>query len=306
MEIIYIIIGILVGIALPLQTSSNSGLRFKVKSPYLAAMIAFIIGTIFLGIVTLISGQPLGVPMSLIQSQPAWIWIGGVLGLIAGTSNILLFPHLGAIQTVIMPIVGQIIFSMLVDNFGWFDLPTHPFTFLRLIGIIVLLVGILMIIYQPGAFKMKKGGQIFWQLFGVASGMSLAAQTAINGHLGKVLNAPIHASFISFFTGAIVITIGTLMGRQHPSNIKLAFNRHNHLWIWLGGVLGGLLVLGNLFLSPLIGTGTTVILVLLGNIIGSIIINRFGIWNAPKRAVDPHQYIGLIVMVIGVAAIKLF
>ena len=56
------------------------------------------------------------------STEPWWIWIGGALGVIYLTGNIVLFPKLGSVQTVIMPILGQIVMSMLIDNFGWFTL----------------------------------------------------------------------------------------------------------------------------------------------------------------------------------------
>ena len=48
----------------------------------------------------------------LFQSNPAWIWLGGVLRCIYLTSNVLLFPHFGAIQTVVLQILGQILIGV--------------------------------------------------------------------------------------------------------------------------------------------------------------------------------------------------
>lgn len=63
---------------------------------------------------------------------------------------------------------------------------------------------------------------------------------------------------------------------------------------------------GNLFLAPLIGTGTAVVLVLLGNMIGSTVIDKFGLFVNPKRVIKWHQYLGLAVLLIGVLMVQFY
>ena len=72
-------------------------------------------------IATAITGGTFGISQAF--GEPLWIWFGGLLGVVALTGNILLFPHLGAVQTVVLPIAGQIMMGVVIDHFGFFDSP---------------------------------------------------------------------------------------------------------------------------------------------------------------------------------------
>lgn len=301
-------LGILAGLVLPIQTSVNTNLKNRAGgSPFLASMLSFTIGTIALLFATLLSGKSLFFSSHLFTSQPEWIWLGGLFGVIGLTTNVLIFPYLGAVQTVIMPITGQIIMGMIIDNFSLFDADHHAFTIIRLVGVILLVVGILMVVLDKkssdGADKAK---QLPWQILGIVAGMFQASQAPVNGHLGVVLGSPIHAAFISFLVGTIILFVITGLVDCSYVHAKDAIGKGNPWWIWLGGVLGAIFVLSNAFLSPQIGAGTTVVLVLLGNLFGSVMVDKYGLLNSPKKTVGIMKYIGLVVMLIAVAIIKLY
>ena len=98
-----------------------------VGSPFISAAISFLVGSVFLAIVSAVKSHQVFPTMTFIQSNPAWIWLGGVLGAVYLTSNVLLFPRLGAIQTVVLPILGQILMGTLIDTFGLVGLVHNQF-----------------------------------------------------------------------------------------------------------------------------------------------------------------------------------
>ncbi|WP_369127135.1 DMT family transporter [Rothia nasisuis] len=95
----------LAGALLPIQTTFNSRLRISVCSPYLASLMSFAGGTVFLAVLTWALNGSLLFPESAVAGQPGWIWVGGLLGLIGLTTNILVFPTSGGVQAVILPIL---------------------------------------------------------------------------------------------------------------------------------------------------------------------------------------------------------
>lgn len=306
------IIGLGIGFGLPVQTAINSRLRHVVGSPLRSSMISFSVGTLFLALLLLVSMQGLLISQAVVGSQPWWIWTGGILGVIYLTGNIVLFPHLGAAQTVIMPIVGQLIMSMLIDNFGWFSAPQHALTPIRIIGALVVLAGVVLTVATTSvtheltpSSTPAKTGLIAWQIAGIATGMLSAMQTAINGHLGSVLHSPEQAAFVSFLVGTLVLWLIVAV-HDRGIHIASAFSRTNPWWIWIGGIIGAIFVLGNAFLVPKIGTGLTVVIVLFGMISAGLIIDSFG-WLGAKR-IPPRamQLIGIVTLIIGVVMIKLF
>ena len=305
-----ILIGLIIGIGLPMQTSINSRLKVSVGSPFVASLISFSLGTLFLALITLLIDKSLLFPLNLFGKEPFWLWIGGLLGVIYLTSNILLFPKLGSVQTVIMPILGQIIMGLIIDNFGLFGSLVQPLNWSRIVGAILVVIGVIgavsinqIIVYRHKKFLPEKAKNLwFYRLIGIVMGMFSATQTAINGHLGIVLNSSVKAAFVSFFVGTIsLIIIVTII---HP-NLSFQKNKDTPWWIWLGGFIGALFVLGNVYLVPKIGTGLAVVIVLVGLIVGSLLIDQFGWFNSTKNPITFAQIMSLLIMIFGVIIIRL-
>lgn len=137
-----ILLAISIGGVFAVQTAINSQLRKFVISPFLASMISFIVGVIFLIVTIAVSGAPLSISVELFLSQPVYIWLGGICGALALTTNILLFPKLGSVQTSIMPILGMTLMSMLIDHYGWFNSTYYSFGLNRIIGVLLILIGV--------------------------------------------------------------------------------------------------------------------------------------------------------------------
>ncbi|MFJ5671416.1 DMT family transporter [Bacillus safensis] len=295
------------------QTAINAQLSKFVISPFLASMISFIVGVVFLTITLFISGSPIGIPLDLLVNQPVYIWLGGICGAIALTINILLFPKLGSVQTTIMPVLGMTLMSMIIDQYGWFNSMQYSFGLSRGVGVLLVLIGVFLAIAvqdkPPQLSKTFQEGllnQWGWRLIGVMAGMLLGIQVAINGQLGKVLHSPTQAALISFFVGTIILIMIVGIRDRSYINIKEPIRQSAPWWIWIGGILGGSYVLINVYLVGQIGNGQTVILLLFGQITGSLIVERFGLFNSFKKQIMPIQIFGLIVMLAGVILIRVF
>ena len=207
------LLGIGIGIGLAMQTAVNSKLRKFVVSPYLASMVSFVIGTLFLAITMLIMGEPFGISINIFVNEPIWVWFGGFCGVIFLTVNILLFPKIGSVQTTVLPILGQIIMGMLIDHFGWFRSMKQPFDSHRVLGVILVLAGVLFtvalqdVLSKRGTNNIKvptapksQANQWIWRLIGISAGMLLAVQFAINGELGYYFKFTSPSS-LCFFLG---------------------------------------------------------------------------------------------------------
>ena len=315
-----IIIGILVGASVPVQTGINNQLKKYLNSTVIATAISFTIGTIFLFIIYLLTSQSLKINFNSLNNQPWWIWLGGVLGIFYPFGTIILFPHLGSTQTVILPIFGQILMGLLTDNFGWFGLATHNFTFIRFVGIILIIIGLILFIrsqnhsdfvkrvsYKTGPHKtgsplsLKK---LSWQLSGILIGILEASQVTINGRLNVVFHSPLEAGIISFAISAFILWIFTL-GHKISSHKNFHFQvNKSPWWIWLGGFLGGIIIIGNAYLAPIIGTALSVVLVMLGMLIGSLLIDNYGWLKATRRPITLVKTLGILVMLGGICLIK--
>lgn len=314
--LIFMLISLIAGFLLANQSPVNADLSRLVRSPLTAGTISFIVGTLYLAILALSTSGRLFPSFVFIQSQPLWIWLGGLLGAIYLTSNILLFSKIGAIQTTILPIVGQIVMGSVIDLFGWFGAEEVAMTSLRFTGIIILVIGVTVAVVLPSlrnrdvrqcdsavAKQNHPAVVIGWQVWGIIVGVLAAMQQAINGHLGTRLHSTTQAAFISFFIGTILIAIvAGLVDKRIPTANELKATKP---WNWLGGLLGGTFLLVTVIAVPRIGTGLTIMMGLIGQIIGSILIQQFGWWRSPKQQMVPAQALGMVLMIVGVGLIKI-
>ncbi|WP_258088238.1 DMT family transporter [Weissella fangxianensis] len=311
MVLIYLGVAFLAGFLLANQNPINSDLSKIVRSPFLAASISFLVGTLFLGLLSWGMTGDLWPSKQFISNQPMWIWLGGLLGGIYLTSNVVLFPKLGAMQTVILPILGQILMGTIIDTFGWFQADLIPLTGLRFIGLIILTLGVICAVVLPSKLNnsevildntRKNNAKLFWQIWAIIAGAVSAIQQAINGHLGTILNNSEQAAFISFFTGFLLIMVFSLIvERRLP---KISELKTTKVWNWFGGILGGSFVLATVLTVPQIGAGLTITMSLIGSITGSMLVQQFGWWRSVKSSISFVQILGVIIMAVGVVIIK--
>lgn len=309
-----IILGFLAGVGLPIQTSVNTRLRKKVGSPYNASLVSFVVALLFLSALLLITGQGLHIPLAQLLNEPAWIWIGGICGLVFLTGNILLFSKLGGVQTVVLPVLGQILMGLIIDNFGLFYSQKTPLSVFRIAGAVMVILGVVLVSMakenKTASEKLQKSESTtlwIWRAFGIFAGMLSATQIAVNGYLGKVVGSPIKASAISFTVGIIFLAIICIV--LHFKNGKSESFKNesakNPWWMWIGVILGGLYILANVYLSRIVGTGMTVIILLIGSTTGGILVDHFGMFESPKKPINAQKILGVLIMILGAAAIKL-
>lgn len=314
MNFLFILLGVLCGVMIFTQTTINSQLREHAESPYASSLISFLFGTALLLLLTIIIEGHLFPSLETLQSMEWWAYLGGALGIYVVLSAILVFPRIGGVQTVAIPIFGQMLMSLLIDYFGWFAMDKRPLSLINILGLIILVIGIVFTVILPDYLEqkhlataekhMKKSGKLFWQILALLSGFCLAIQPAVNGHLGIGISSGIQAALISFLIGTILLIAINVILKQMTS-VKMAFQKKAPWWFYMGGFFGALYVFFALVITPEIGTGAFVIFVLIGQMIVSLLIDNYGLLRSRVRKVSMIQIIGLIVMLIGAGIVKL-
>ena len=299
------ILGILAGIVMPSQTSINTRLRKSLGTPFRASFINFLVGLVFLIVLAYIMGDGLFRPSDF-RGIPWWMLIGGFCGVTVLTGNLVLFPVIGAVQTVVFPVFGQIVMGLLIDTFGWFRVDRVPLTFWRVFGAALVFAGVLLVALGGREKEVQGSGKsqaalMGYRLFGVFFGSLGAIQTSVNGGLGVALDSTVQSSIMNFLVGtALLFFICLFQWHRGP-----APTTKGPWWMWTGGILGGAFVLFNVYLQHKLGTGMTVILNLTGLTAGGLLIDRTGILDSPKRDVPLQKVLGVLLMLVGAALIRL-
>lgn len=315
MLIIYILVGLLAGFAIANMTPINACLREKVGSPLIAIVISILISTLVMLIATLITGQNLWPDMAFVTSHSPIIWIGGVIGAIYVTSNILMFPKIGAIETVVLPLLGQILTGLLIDVFGLLNLPKVPLHAEKIIGVLLLMIGLWITIVLAEKKRLQslgtsKGSERWlWRIWGIIVGGATAFQQTINGALGgalaqnsNMIKGTIHGSFFAFFVGLIAILIITAIKEKRvlPTAAQWKTLKATD---FLGGLFNGVVGMVRMGLRIVLSQTIVVALVDFGQIATGLLVQQFGWWKSPKNPVNKLQIIGLVIMFVGVLMI---
>ena len=133
------------GAVLTTQVATNKQLGEGLHNLYIPAVANMIVGLVAAIAITLIASREYPTA-EMIKGAPWYGWLaGGVLGAIYLTGNILLAPRLGAGALIGLVVTGQIAFSVLVDNFGWFGFEQHDASLPRLAGCVLLVAGVALV-----------------------------------------------------------------------------------------------------------------------------------------------------------------
>ncbi|MEK5406697.1 DMT family transporter [Paenibacillus sp. FSL W8-0439] len=136
--------------------------------------------------------------------------------------------------------------------------------------------------------KLKK---IIFYIIAILTGACLSFEAALFGKLGEQVGE-LEANFYNFLMGAIISLILLLFfGRGNlPKIMKLP------KWNLLGGILGVVYMLSIVIGIPFIGVGLSMITVVVGQMLTSILIDHFGWFGSMKKRVSGKRIAALILM----------
>jgi bacterial/archaeal transporter family-2 protein len=141
---------LLIGACGASQAGLNARLRLALHSPIQAAFISFLIGTLLLGTLALMLGDPWSTHAAL-AALPWWAWLGGLLGAFNVAMSVYLAPRLGALALAISILCGQVLVSMLLDHNGWLGYPRIELTGQRLLGAVFIVAGVCLVAMRRSA-----------------------------------------------------------------------------------------------------------------------------------------------------------
>jgi transporter family-2 protein len=144
MKIQYYLLSIFAGVAVAFQTGVNSQLRTDTNNPVFTALISFGVGTVALIILYLcFFRQSPAFPAD--YSFTWWKFTGGLLGVLYVTAVVIAAPRIGAANSLAFIVGGQFVAAIIIDHYGWMNLPQIQISWSRIAGIAFLLIGVYLI-----------------------------------------------------------------------------------------------------------------------------------------------------------------
>jgi transporter family-2 protein len=132
----------------------------------------------------------------------------------------------------------------------------------------------------------------------VLAGLAGSVQVAVMGRFGGrvgVLEALAFATSVQ-----LVLSFGILLAaRAGIGGLAGAFR--TPAWMWLGGVMGLIVVLSITFAQPRIGATATIGILIAGQLVMGALIDRFGLFGVDQIAISPARIAGIVLLGIGAA-----
>ncbi|MNH07797.1 hypothetical protein D3C79_671970 [compost metagenome] len=139
-----LVIALLAGAAVPFQAGSNAALGRLLGHPLWATLVSLAVSVLMVIPALLVMRAPLPQVAALAQA-PWWAWLGGVAGVAYITAALMLTPRLGAAGFIVCVIAGQVVSSLLIDQWGLMGLTQRPVNGLRLAGVGLIVLGMLVV-----------------------------------------------------------------------------------------------------------------------------------------------------------------
>lgn len=135
----------------------------------------------------------------------------------------------------------------------------------------------------------------------VLAGGATALQAPTNARLAGAAASPVNAAFVSFLVGTAALGVLALMLQARPDATAM---KGLPWWTWIGGLYGAVFVVSAAWGVPRLGVALTVILMVAGQILVSVVLDHFGALGVPKQPLSLTRLAGVALVVGGVLLVR--
>ena len=141
-------------------------------------------------------------------------------------------------------------------------------------------------------------------LLAALSGILIAAQSRVNGGLSAALGNSTEAAVYSFGSGFLVLNIIALANPRVRQGVRriVAGVRTGELPAWRlsAGIMGGIFVAIQTFTVPIIGVALLSVVMIAGQTLASLIVDRIGITGGGKQPITLRRVLAAVITITAV------
>lgn len=132
------------------------------------------------------------------------------------------------------------------------------------------------------------------------AGIGIPIMAALNSHLGGQIGTAKATVILFALAMCISVVFLCLQPQGANKNWQGFFPDHVENYFYLGGTLVAFYVLSITYVAPIMGVANAIVLVLFGQIISSVLIDHFALFNAAMVKLTPERVLGIILMCSGI------
>ena len=137
----------------------------------------------------------------------------------------------------------------------------------------------------------------------VFGGAATALQAPTNAKMMTAVGSPVNAAFVSFAVGTAALGILAVLFQARPD---MAAARNLPWYAWVGGLYGAIFVVAAAWGVPRLGVATTIILMVAGQLLLSVVLDHFGAMGMPKQPISWGRVAGVLMVLGGVLMVRRF
>jgi transporter family-2 protein len=293
---LFVALAVLIASFNSIQARINGELGFRMGDGFASALISISGGLVL--IITALMFSPVGraglarIPNALRDRKLFW-WhlLGGVSGAFYAVAQTETGLLLGVALFSIAIVSGQTLSSLIMDRLGVGPSGKHHITLPRVLGTVLVLVAVVLSV--SGQLGAEAPIWVAWMPF--VAGFGMGWQLAVNGRVRAEAQSVLAATFINFFTAAVLLsTIVLVRGLTTgwPSNIP------DEPWLFTGGLLGAMFIAGSAFVVARIGVLVLGVSVVAGQLVGALLIDILS--PSPLHPLTSATVIGVVLSLIAV------
>ena len=141
-------------------------------------------------------------------------------------------------------------------------------------------------------------------LIGIISGVAATVQASFNGEIRRRFRSPYITAAVNFIVALTLIAI-VLLITEHSLALPVSEIVKYPPWIWMGGVCGATIVMAGIFCLPVLGSARNMMLLCFGQIMAGLLIDHFGIFDAPVTKMSLLRAAGALLEIVGIAFISI-
>jgi len=140
-------------------------------------------------------------------------------------------------------------------------------------------------------------GAALYMVAALVIGAASSIQPAVNAILARAVGNPFGATVVSVFVAfCTIVTISLFTGR---GQITPAVLSSVPWWVYLGGMVGALLVASGVIIAPVTGALLFFILIVAGQLLGAMLMDHLGAFGLAVREVSGLRVAGFVLVLAG-------
>jgi transporter family-2 protein len=218
-------LSVLAGILISVMVVINGQLT-ETYGIYSATVMIHVVGLLFISTLVAVKRKSLKPAKKL----PFYFYLGGAVGVGTVVFNNMAFGHISISAILALGLLGQILTSLVVDQFGFFNMARHPFSARKLPGIALVIVGIACMLWPFDAHI------VIPVVVSLLTGVTIVVSRSINACLTQQTGM-LQSTLCNYVVGLVVSAV-ILLAAGSGEPMVTAFTLSPRVYIYTGGILG--------------------------------------------------------------------